>query len=374
MEKALSKSTGQKKQNKEGWFNSVVYNAIFFLESSVSNLESNPKNSVIELYTAIELLFKARLMKEHWSLIVSKLEDASIASFENGDFRSVYLEQSEKRLKDICGENFKKEAIDNFKSLGKHRNQIVHFAHTGFNSKKDIVLLEHWASWYYLYDLINNEWSSVFENYKDKFDTVNEKIKENRNFLQAKFDAIQKEITIEKRKGNEVLECTSCRFESAVIRNKHNWGKDFECLVCEVKDEISVDIVASIPCEECGEPMQYFMLDNKCPHCEKEINKGYALNEYNKLYRQDEESEGFDESAYPIGYCHVCESEVPSVVEVEGIPVCILCGVRGWTIMPCEHCSEYVTGDGEKIMALGCHLCEEEYRKTWLRKVLPKQF
>ena len=54
----LNKSTGQKKQNKEGWFDSVVHNAIFFLKSSVGNLENNPKNSVIDLYTAIELFLK----------------------------------------------------------------------------------------------------------------------------------------------------------------------------------------------------------------------------------------------------------------------------------------------------------------------------
>lgn len=307
-------------------------------------------------------------MKEHWSLIVTRPEDASITSFENGNFHSVYLEESEKRLKNICGEKFKEEALDNFKALGKHRNQIVHFAHTSFNKEKNAVLLEHWASWYYLYDLINSKWSNVFENYKNEFHALNESIRKNTNYLKVKFEDIQEKLNIERSKGNEVLECTSCCFESAVVKEQHQWGKIFECLVCEVKDEIPVDIMTPIPCEACGEEVQYFMLaDKQCTHCQNVVSKNYASHEYSKLYREDEESEYFDDSAYPIGYCHACESETPSVVEVESMPVCILCGVRGWIIMQCDHCCEYVTGDGEKIMALGCHLCEEEYRKQWMR-------
>ena len=308
-------------------------------------------------------------MKEHWSLIISKPESANLNSFEGGDFKSVSLADSTTRLKNICGENFKEGSLESFKILGEHRNQIVHFAHTGFNEDKNVFLSERWVCWHYLYELINNDWFVYFESYKAELDAVNSNIRKNRGFLKVKFEAIQDEIAIERSRKREILECTSCHFESAVVTEKNSWGKDFECLVCEVKDEIPVDIVASIPCEECGELVQYFMLDNnKCPHCKNEINKDYALNEYNNLYRQDEESEDFDESAYPIGYCHDCQSDTPSVVEVESMPVCILCGVRGWTIMQCDHCSKYVTGGGEKIMALGCHLCEDEYRKKWMRE------
>lgn len=365
----LNKSTGQKKQNKDGWFDSVVYNAIFFLKSSLENLEKNPRNSVIELYTAIELLFKARLMKEHWSLIVTKPEDANITSFENGDFHSIYLEQAEKRLKNICGEKFKKEALDNFKALGKHRNQIVHFAHTSFNKEKNIVLVEHWASWYYLYDLISNKWSDIFEEYKAEFYTLNESIRKNINYLKIKFEDIQEKLNIERSKGREVLECPSCYFESAVVTRVFHFGKNFECLVCDVKDEIPIDILTTIGCEECGEEVQYFMLtDKKCTHCQNEVSRGYALVEYTKLYQVHDEDEEFDESAYPIGHCHICECKTASVVEVDigleyfGMPVCLNCDVRGWNIIECEHCEKYVTGDGDTIRYVGCHLCTVEKR------------
>ena len=361
----MGKFVNQKKQNKDDWFNSVVKNAILFLKSSIDHLENSPRNAVIDLYTAIELLFKARLMKEHWSLIITRPEEAKITSFENGDFHSVYLEQSEKRLKNICGEKFKKEAMDNFKAMGEHRNQIVHFAHTGFADEKNAVTLEHWASWYYLYDLVNTQWSETFEDYRKHFAALNKRIYRNNEFLKVKYDAIKNEIDIKKKQGNEIVNCPSCKLDGALINKVNYWGKDFECLVCDVKDEIPVEIKASIPCCHCNEQVSYFSLaDDKCNHCKNEINEMYALSEYTKLYRNGYEEDEDVDNCYPIGHCHNCESETPSVVVVDGIEVCVFCRVQGWRIMQCDHCGEQVTGDRDRIVYFACHLCEDDVRSS----------
>lgn len=147
----------QNRNDVSGWFDAVVNNGILFLNSSVKNLTNSPKSSLIDLYSAIELFFKARLMKEHWSLILSKPENAVKDKFENGDFHSVYLEQAHTRLKNICGDNIPNEAIKNFKALGEHRNQIVHFAHTGFSGNETEVIVEHWASWFHLHKILTEQ-------------------------------------------------------------------------------------------------------------------------------------------------------------------------------------------------------------------------
>ncbi|MEQ4691025.1 hypothetical protein [Providencia manganoxydans] len=62
----------QETQNNEQLFNSLVLNAIDFLYSSIDNLDKRPKNSIVDFYTAIELFLKARLMLEHWTLILDE--------------------------------------------------------------------------------------------------------------------------------------------------------------------------------------------------------------------------------------------------------------------------------------------------------------
>ena len=53
-------------------FDSVVRNAIDFITTAIIELKEKPKYSVINFYTALELFFKARVLKEHWTLIVKK--------------------------------------------------------------------------------------------------------------------------------------------------------------------------------------------------------------------------------------------------------------------------------------------------------------
>lgn len=256
----MTKTLSQKKQNQKEWFSLVVDNALSFLNSSIVNIDKSPKNSIIDLYTAIELLFKARLMKEHWSLILAKPENANIQKFEIGDFQSVYLEQAQKRLTNICKETFEKEAIDNFLSLGMHRNQIVHFAHTNFGENETAVVIEHWASWFYIHDLLKNQWLNFFSEFQEEIDSIHTNVLKNAHYLDAVYKAKTALIDIEVKKGNQMVKCPSCGFLSATIekdapvdqvfhmRKLNTWGpmkkpaKRYKCFVCGVNGYILVDV------------------------------------------------------------------------------------------------------------------------------------
>lgn len=364
-------SVKQNKQNKDAWFNSVVMNAIYFLNSSVSNLDASPRAAIIELYTAIELIFKARLMKEHWSLVITKPESANLTKFENGDFKSVYLSESEQRLKNICNESFKTEAMNNFKALGEHRNQIVHFAHTDFNGSNQKLIIEHWSSWFYLRDLLINQWSPIFKDFTAQFDVLHENILKRKEFLQAKFDEIKIDIDLRKSNGDVFKTCTSCGLNSAVITHSHFWGDDFYCLVCEVKDNFPKEINTEIPCEKCSSPLAYFLnASHKCKVCQHICTDEYALSKYTEIYRADfEEGDDSVDDVYPVAYCHSCESDTPSVVEVDNLSVCVFCEERGWAIMHCDRCGHYVTGDPKMIEYIGCYVCEDEARQEILAEV-----
>lgn len=90
--------------NSKNLFDSLTRNAIDFLKKSVIELEDSPKYSVIHFCSAIELFLKARLLVEHWSLIITKPENANLSKFKSGDFHSVSMQEAINRLKNISGE------------------------------------------------------------------------------------------------------------------------------------------------------------------------------------------------------------------------------------------------------------------------------
>lgn len=60
---------------------SIAESAMDFLKRAVDEIEKHPKYSVIHFATAVELILKARLMHEHWALVVEKTSDADVERF-----------------------------------------------------------------------------------------------------------------------------------------------------------------------------------------------------------------------------------------------------------------------------------------------------
>ena len=118
----------------DDFFVMLTENAFSFLEKSLNQIKTEPQFSLINYYTAIELFFKARLMQEHWSLIISDFRSApKFTDFCIGDFKSVTLHECAERIKNICGEDIITEA-KKFDNLRIHRNKAVHFFHPAYAS------------------------------------------------------------------------------------------------------------------------------------------------------------------------------------------------------------------------------------------------
>lgn len=122
---------------KEEIFNRLVENAFDFLNVAIDELVNNrPKYSVIHFYASVELFIKARLMAEHWSLVVVRNE-ADWGKFITGDFQSVTLEDAAIKLKKIVGSGLSDHELKAFKDVAKHRNKMVHFFHEAHISGED---------------------------------------------------------------------------------------------------------------------------------------------------------------------------------------------------------------------------------------------
>lgn len=108
-----------------------LQNGLDYMESVVENLTGTPsdrrlKYAVLHLAAAIEVLAKARLAREHWALILSKLDGASESKFASGDFQSVSAPEALRRLRDIAGLDVSDDDVQKVRTVIEMRNRLQH--------------------------------------------------------------------------------------------------------------------------------------------------------------------------------------------------------------------------------------------------------
>ncbi|MFF4589724.1 hypothetical protein [Streptomyces sp. NPDC001388] len=116
-----------------------VLNGMDYLVSVVENLaegeEGVPsprglKYAVLHLQAASEVLIKARLVYEHWSLVFKDPGRASRQRYEEGDFVSCELGDALSRLRDIAGITIHEKDKKALDTLTRSRNALQHYGLT----------------------------------------------------------------------------------------------------------------------------------------------------------------------------------------------------------------------------------------------------
>ncbi|MFE4631278.1 hypothetical protein [Streptomyces mirabilis] len=115
-----------------------VRNGIDYLASVVEHLDENEsavgprdlKYAVLHLQAAAEVLLKARLLHEHWSLVFKDPGIATRKAFENATFDSCSTTAAVARLRDIVGITIDKKETDALVALAKDRNALQHYGLT----------------------------------------------------------------------------------------------------------------------------------------------------------------------------------------------------------------------------------------------------
>lgn len=339
-------------------FDSVVLNAIDFLKTSLNELEHRPKYSMINFYSSIELFFKARLMKEHWSLIIVKPEKANLTSFRAGKFKSVNLVESNQRLNNICNDGIAEKELIHFIQIRDHRNKLVHLFNSTYSrrSKKAIyeVISEQCKAWYYLHKLLTVKWKNTFKDYAKKIESLNKKMLSNRKFLKAKYEAIKTHLEIKKKNGLKIEKCFACGYVSSEEDEISNPLYETMCHVCTARQRF-----LKVPClnEKCdAEIFVYDMAEGECDKCSQHIDIDYLIVLYGQNLSPKELSIGPPAEAY----CNVCEFVPASVIpldEDDSEWLCLSCLEIHDPPGECEFCREYVTGNLEDSYVLGCMNC-----------------
>jgi len=231
----------------------LVENAFDFLFKAITEIEGQPKYSVIHFYAAVELFVKARLMKEHWSLVISQRQEADWDKFISGDFQSVTLTEAANKLKKVVRSGLAKAELDAFKEVANDRNKMVHFFHEAHSEeesgkfKRDIVK-KQLKAWFFLHQLLIAKWKEEFSSWNGKIAELDKELKTLHEFLQVIFDNLKPQIEKNKKKGILYDECPSCDFEAQELCQDENTICEAKCLVCGLTEKS-----LNMQCPECGE-------------------------------------------------------------------------------------------------------------------------
>ncbi len=205
-----SKRVNSETRTSDQMFDSVVANAIDFLTHSVDELETKPKYSVINFCAAIELFLKAKLMLEHWSLVTEEPNKANTSQFQAGDFKSVGIDETLRRLQNISNVRIPREAHRIFSQLREHRSKMVHFFHPDYVSdpKEETIksiVSEQSKAWFYLHHLLARDWKTEFQDYQEEIEELHALVKEQRAYLKEKFENLLPDIEKGRNRGSRIL-------------------------------------------------------------------------------------------------------------------------------------------------------------------------
>jgi hypothetical protein len=336
-------------------FNEVVLNAIDFAKRSVAELKRSPKYSMIHFAAAVELFLKARLMKEHWSLVVTRPEIASLPDFRSGKFRSVSMEEAIKRLRNVANEPISDSAERAFRALADHRNRLIHFFHPVLGSsarKREVeeVVTDQFKAWHFLYELVTHSWAVHFKSHVGRLRKLNATLLHLKEFLNAKYDAIAPEIQEQIRKGAIFENCSLCGFQTAKVEAFGSAPELFtgRCLVCGWYHSSIHE-----PCPDCGQTIVVEdMGDGTCENCNREIDLDYLLEQYVPHYDpKDEEPD--------TAYCSECErTEAETVIPFGNGYLCLSCQTEFDRVGHCGYCYERITNiSSVDSYVFGCIFC-----------------
>jgi len=329
--------------------------AFDFLERSVEEIKAHPKYSVIHFATAVELILKARLMREHWTLVVERTSDVSVEDFLSGKAKTVTQGDAIKRLKNACGENIPQDAVTQFAQIAAHRNRMIHFFHEAAKRQADDKMTEEIVKelclcWFHLERLLS-DWDDQFDQFEEEISTVTWRMKQLRAYLQVAFDRLKPEIDAEKKAGTVFKTCSGCGFEAAAVAEVSEVFFEQRCKVCGLGESY-----IEIPCPgECGATL----------HIDGHNVSGMTCEECGYEVTREDLSEALDtEFSDPSDFepqinCAQCSS-LGSVVQHGETFVCTECLYSEDSAPQCDWCNERQIGGGdlEYSYHTGCEFCE----------------
>jgi hypothetical protein len=271
----------------------LARNGLAFLHRAAEELEERPHEALVHLAIGIELVLKARLAHEHWTLVDEKPGDNSLGDILQGTPRTVGFDKLATRIRNACGHGWSKADIATIKAIGEHRNKVVHFYHPALNGPDDElrsqVAQAQFRGWAMVRSLIVRHWSDAFPKSQSEVAKLHAKFLQNRGYLEVLLEQVSHKLTAAQARGDTVKECFNCEMESAVEHCETALVVHVECLVCDVS-------------------MRFVRL--RCPLCSGAVHKAVWSDSTCECGRQitaDDQEAQLGLSEHPLGSCWACE-------------------------------------------------------------------
>lgn len=339
-------------------FNRLVDNALDFLSRAVDDLEHYPKYSIIHFHASVELFVKARLMAEHWTLVVAKRQEPDWERFVAGDFQSVTLDEAANRLEKVVNSGLSKKELEVFREVTKHRNKTVHFFHEAHTDKeakelRQEIVKQQLSAWYFLHGLLTVQWKDTFSVWSAQITEIDKKLRNLHEFLGVVFENLSNEIATLKTKGVIFRDCPSCGFESQTHEDVRDSIYESECLVCGLTQRS-----LQVECPDCGE-LVFFENEgfSNCDNCGKRFEPEDVADILIDDGAAHIAAMDGDDSWNP-GNCSDCDG-YHTVVRTENDEyICAGCFGVFESLQWCGWCNEPNTGDMEHSYWAGCNHCD----------------
>ena len=186
----------------------LLENAVDFFKRAMSAIDSDPKESIINFYTAVELILKFPLMLEHWSLIVTGKPIKK--DYLKGDFQSPTFKETCERLEGVFDVTMDSETKSILDSVRKHRNTMVHYYHHNLNENKGAKELteEQARAWFKLNSFLKTNSKKLnIEPYQQELDILEKELFAYSQYAEQKYISLKPKIEgLEKRSEKFAIE------------------------------------------------------------------------------------------------------------------------------------------------------------------------
>lgn len=350
---------------KEEMLGRLVENAFDFLRKAIVELQEHPKFSVIHFHAAVELFLKARLMEEHWSLVIAQRQDPDWSKFIAGRFQSVSLDGAAARLEKVVRSGLTKAELVAFQNITRHRNKVVHFfheAHSDAEKQEKVreIVRQQLTAWYFLHKILTTRWIEVFEKWSATLSDIDKSLRSNHAFLQVVFDQIKPDIDARAEAGELFQPCPSCGFASQHHESEKKTVYEASCLVCGLSQK-----ALRISCPSCDEEVTVINEGfGSCDSCDKVFEPNDLVDAVIDEGAAHLAAKEGDDS-WDLGNCGDCDGYHTVVRTESGGFICTNCFLEFDYIKRCGWCNEPNTGDMDHSTWAGCNHCDG--RAGWER-------